>query len=68
MNYRIGSIIVYTDFLGCRRTVKIEGQYDDIKNGRPGFDAIIISSTNRDDAKGDDVWGYDDQITMVRTF
>lgn len=51
-----GDTVCY-DTGGQRRTLTVTDVYDDIKNGRPGFDG-----TN---AQGD-WWGYDDQIVWIR--
>lgn len=57
-HYEVGDTIVYYSGGELRRVV-VTGKYDDVKNGRPGFDG---------DTVGDDsfpVWGYDDQIERV---
>ena len=59
--YRIGSIIEYElrgD--GTIRTVLVQDKDDDIKNGRPGFDGLLLPEN-----KGRQVWGYDYQITKI---
>lgn len=62
MQYNEGSVIVYVSFGGGRRTVKVESKEEDIKNGRPGFDGILIVNGKETE---DGVWGYDDQIVRV---
>lgn len=62
--YGIGSILVYQPFIGAPRTVKVLDKEDDIKNGRPGFDAVEISEEGKEMANKF-VWGYDDQIIRV---
>jgi hypothetical protein len=62
MQITVGSIIRYADFTGAVRTVKVTAIDADIKNGRPGFDGTVISSTSTDDKPGMAVWGYADQI------
>ena len=57
LNYKAGSTIKYTAFGGERRTVVVEEREANVKNGRPGF----VGTTT----KGEEVWGYDDQITQV---
>lgn len=52
--YKVGDTITYIAMGGTLRTGKVIGKYDDIKNGRPGFDLELRN--------GDEVWGYDDQI------
>ena len=59
MNYRKGSIIEYRTFDGSLRKVLITEKLDDIKNGRRGFDGVLVN--DRDYT----VWGYDYQITRV---
>ena len=59
MNYRIGSIIEYKTFDGSFRKVLITDKLDDIKNGRSGFDGVLINDQDFT------VWGYDYQVTRV---
>lgn len=49
-----GQRVTYISMGGDRRTITVEYSYDDIKNGRPGFEGT--------DAQGNIWWGYDDQI------
>lgn len=64
MEYNIGDTVVYRTFGGDKRTVRVTFKSDDIKNGRPGFDGVVVSSTaGLPDTR---VWGYDDQITEVK--
>ena len=60
MEYEVGDTVTYTAFGGEQRTVIVTEKYEDVKNGRPGFDAVwpII-------ATDEGVWGYDDQIIRV---
>ena len=61
MNYRKGSIIEYKTFDGSFRKVLITEKLDNVKNGRSGFDGLIVG-----DGQGEfSVWGYDYQITRV---
>lgn len=61
MNRRpaINDVLVYAAFGGEHREVTITDVHDDVKNGRPGFDATA--------SDGMDVWGYDDQIICWKT-
>jgi hypothetical protein len=70
MEYGIGDIVSYGNFLDQRRLVLVEGKEDDIKNGRPGFygqlvDRETMEPLNSGDPIGDGVWGYDYQIVDV---
>jgi|TARA_R100001530_G_C4226697_1_gene131501 hypothetical protein len=49
-------MIVYKTFMGTSRTCEVLELFDDDPSGREGFYARILNS-------GEDVWGYDDQIT-----
>jgi len=55
-NYQVGSTVLYETFTGTIRQVVVTAKHDDVKNGRPGFDAIHGP---------EGVWGYDDQIIEV---
>ena len=59
MNYSNGSIIDYRTWTGEVRRVLITEKLDDVKNGRSGFDGVLV------DDVGFEVWGYDDQIIRV---
>ena len=66
LDYGEGSIIIYSPFGGGTRRVRVECRESDIKNGRPGFDGVLVSQTDGDATEdGDGVWGYDDQIIRV---
>ena len=58
MDYSVGDTIVYYTFGGLYRTVVVTYRDEDIKNGHPGFDGVMVDT-------GEDVWGYDDQIVEV---
>lgn len=62
MEYEVGDTVTYIAF-GEQRTVIVTEKYEDVKNGRPGFDAVWPTLS------GDvDVWGYDiDIIGVERT-
>ena len=59
MRYSEGSIIDYRLVTGEVRRVLITEKLDDVKNGRSGFDGVLV------DDVGFEVWGYDDQIIRV---
>lgn len=63
MDYKVGDIISYTTFSNVSRRVRVTAKYDDVKDGRPGFDGVSLILGG--DAM--DVWGYDDQITRVES-
>jgi hypothetical protein len=69
MDYSVGDTIEYRDFLGDRRQVRVTERHGDIKNGRPGFDGVVVGPSCGGDGPqdGQTVWGYDDQITSVAT-
>jgi hypothetical protein len=56
--YKVGDTITYLTYGGTRRKIKVIGVEEDIKNGEPGFDGVVLEGPE----KGDEVWGYDDQI------
>ena len=59
MKYSEGSIIDYQTWTGEIRRVIVTNREDDIKNGRSGFDGVLVGDT------GNAVWGYDDQIVRI---
>ena len=65
LDYREGSIIVYSPFGGGKRRVLVDEKESNIKNGRPGFSGALVGADNKPNADGDGVWGYDDQIIRV---
>lgn len=66
---KVGDIVTYRPFGGGTRRCKVTGWEGDIKNGRPGFDAELISGDGTDDfgIAGGGVWGYDDQILTIES-
>ena len=66
VDYAEGSVIEYEPY-GHRgpRRVKVDIVDPAIKNGRPGFDGVIVRSPAGDLRAGEPVWGYDSQITEV---
>ena len=71
MFYNVGSIIEYSTFSGSMRRILVTGMFDDVKNGRPGFDGELVKSPGRGFANRGvfkKVWGYDSQVTRVVTY
>lgn len=62
MNYEVGDIISYRPFGGGGRRVRVTARYDDIKNGRPGFDGELVNASPDDLYTS--VWGFDSQIVL----
>jgi hypothetical protein len=58
-DYRVGDVIVYTPLMGGDRYVVVTERYDDVKNGRAGFDGHVVDHPDMP------VWGYDAQITCI---
>lgn len=58
---KVGQIVKFGS-AGYVRTGRVREVFSNIKNGRPGFDAILVKSTNPHDKVGDDVWAYMSQI------
>jgi hypothetical protein len=54
IEYQVGDTVEYTPMGGGSRIVVVTDKDDNIKNGRPGFEALT-----------EGVWGYDDQIVRV---
>lgn len=72
LSYKINSIIQYRTLGGGIRVVKVTDKDDDIKNGKPGFDAIELDPRTKkpkpSPVRGDKyafVWGYDEDIEKV---
>jgi hypothetical protein len=59
----VGDRVEYMPFGGPTRDVDITAVLADVKNGRPGFDAVVRGGWN--DAPGDTVWGYAYQILTI---
>jgi len=57
--YRKGSIIEYRTFDGSLRKVLVKERVPEIKNGKDGFDGLVLGTDNYT------VWGYDHQIIRV---
>ena len=69
-SYNVGDTVRYETFTGELRTVRVTAKLDEIKNGRPGFDGVEVSSSRHlrtltDAAPGLPVWGYNSQILRV---
>jgi hypothetical protein len=58
---KIGDVITYRTFSGGDRKVTVTNVSDNIKNGRAGFDGIIVGWPT------DYVWGYNTQIIEILT-
>jgi len=63
--YGPGDHLIYHAFGGEERHVIVEARYEDIKNGRAGFDAIMLDPSDEGMDTGRTIWGYDDQIISV---
>jgi len=61
MNYSAGSIIEYRTFDGSVRRILVTERIPEIKNGRDGFDGLVIGQNGYNG----NVWGYDSQIIRV---
>ncbi len=57
--YRKGSIIEYKTFDGSLRKVLVTERVPEIKNGKNGFDGLVLGMDDHS------VWGYDHQITRI---
>ena len=57
-DYEMGDTVEYCGN-GGRRIVTVTGKYEDIKDGRPGFDGILDGTDN------ECYWGYDADITRI---
>lgn len=61
-----GDEIIYETFTGSLRFVTVTEVLADVKNGRPGFDAIFTDPAERRSSfSGGAVWGYLDQIISI---
>lgn len=63
MDYSAGDIIEYIPYGGRLRRVRVDSRDPDIKNGRAGFDGVVVDG----DEQGFTVWGYDSQIKRIVT-
>ena len=62
-SYKEGDTVRYETFTGELRTARVTAKVPDIKNGKDGFDGVILGqSQSTSDAE---VWGYDYQIIRV---
>ena len=62
MDYNVGDTIIYSPFGGGDREVIVKAKHDDVKNGEPGFDGVLVNPGNH----YPNVWGYDFQISDVK--
>ena len=65
MDYNVGDVVAQTPFGGGVRYVRVTSKDQNIKNGRPGFDGILVYRDGTPVESEYGVWGYDDQITEV---
>lgn len=66
MDYKVGDVIAQEPFGGGVRYVLVQGKEEDVKNGYPGFDGILVTSDGTPiEGEYTGVWGYDDQIVEV---
>jgi len=54
-----GDVVIYRTYNGEDRKVTVTYVSNDIKNGRAGFDGVIVGMENNPMGN---VWGYCDQI------
>ena len=59
-----GDTIEYATFGGGIRVVEVTQALENVKNGYPGFDGVIVDTANETEV-GEKVWGYADQILKV---
>jgi hypothetical protein len=57
IDYQIGDTVMYRTLTGSLRVCRVESREDNIKNGLPGFSAVM--------ADGMSVWGYDSDVIRV---
>jgi len=65
----VGDDVTYLAFGGDPRRCRVTAVYDDVKNGEPGFDAILVDLYGqlRTTAwNGGRVWGYARQVVDKR--
>ena len=63
-NPKVGDVIAYGSFNVGSRIITVTNVSPDIKNGRAGFDGVIVGKENQKDGF---VWGYSEQITKFIT-
>jgi hypothetical protein len=54
-----GDTVEYATFGGGVRVVEVTQALENVKNGYPGFDGVIVGTAS------ETVWGYADQILKV---
>ena len=59
--YKIGDVIECSSFSVAVLRIKVMNKEEDIKNGRPGFDGVLLNGPD----VGCLVWRYDSQILNV---
>jgi len=67
MKTKPGDVVAYLAFGGQRRIAKVTGSFEDVKNGRPGFDGELTPESPDYEPSGqwNSVWGYDSQIIAI---
>lgn len=56
--YAAGDVVCYEAFGGVERIVRVTEALADVKNGRAGFDGVVLVGRER----GLTVWGYASQV------
>jgi hypothetical protein len=66
-SYKEGDTVRYETFTGELRTVRVTAKVPEIKNGKDGFDGVIIEKSRSyiQSTSKEEVWGYDNQIIRV---
>jgi hypothetical protein len=66
---KTGDTVEYATFGGGIRVVKVTDVLEDVKNGYPGFDGVVLGERSASDVYfgtvNEKVWGYADQILKV---
>lgn len=61
MRFTEGDLVRYETFGDNTRLVEVTAVLDDVKNGEPGFDGIVVEGPET----GMNVWGYSSQVLEV---
>lgn len=67
IEYAEGSVVTYEPFGGGPRAVYVTSREADIKNGRPGFEGVILNRASNPAIDFGFAWGYDSQILSARS-
>jgi hypothetical protein len=62
VKYAVGDIIEVETIGGKIRRVLVQYREDDIKDGQPGFEGLIVSAGPGGGERGAAAWGYDDRV------